>query len=125
MLVLVGHPWPQAADALAATAAPACDTDAPAGLLEPGKMSRDTNPVPAVRAGARLSDPARQLHQAVLAAFAATGQPPPAAELERLIRAGRSEPGESGASPGRSFPKAAVPRRLARSVDAKRQRPGD
>jgi hypothetical protein len=45
----------------------------------------------ALRAG-RLSSPARQLHQAVLAAFTATGQPPPAAELERVIRAGGGDP---------------------------------
>jgi hypothetical protein len=52
-------------------------------------VSRDANPVPAMamRAG-RLSGPARQVHQAVLAAFITTGQPPPAAELDRLIRPG-------------------------------------
>jgi Alkylmercury lyase len=56
-------------------------------------VSRDTTPAPdrAVRA-ARLSGPARQLHQAVLAAFTATGQPPPAAEIERLIRAAGGDP---------------------------------
>jgi hypothetical protein len=56
-------------------------------------MSRDANPVPtmACRAG-RLTGPARQLHQAVLAAFTATGQPPPAAELDHLIIAGGGEP---------------------------------
>jgi len=38
-------------------------------------------------AAERLSGPARRLHLAVLAAFTATGQPPPLAELERLARA--------------------------------------
>jgi hypothetical protein len=53
----------------------------------------DTNPVPAIamRAG-RLRGPARQLHQAVLAAFTATGQPLPAADLDRLIRHGGGDP---------------------------------
>jgi hypothetical protein len=56
-------------------------------------VSRDADPVPdlAVRA-ARLSGPARGVHQAVLAAFAATGQPPPAAGLDRLIRAAGGDP---------------------------------
>jgi len=56
-------------------------------------MSTDTNPVPALalRAG-QLTGPARQLHQAVLAAFAATGQPPPKAEIEHLIGAGGGDP---------------------------------
>jgi len=56
-------------------------------------VSRDTSPVPAMAMrAAGLSDPARQVHQAVLAAFTATGQPPPAAGLERLIRAGGGDP---------------------------------
>jgi hypothetical protein len=38
-------------------------------------------------AAERLSCPARRVHLAVLAAFTATGQPPPPAELERLARA--------------------------------------
>jgi hypothetical protein len=56
-------------------------------------VSRDTGqwPCGALRA-ARLSGPARQVHQAVLAAFTASGQPPPAAEIERLIRAGGGDP---------------------------------
>jgi len=56
-------------------------------------VSRDTNPVPAMAARAgRLTGPARQVHQAVLAAFASAGRPPPAAELERMIRSGGSDP---------------------------------
>jgi hypothetical protein len=56
-------------------------------------MSRDNNPWPslALRA-ARMSGPARQVHRAVLAAFTATGQPPPGAEIERVIRAGSGDP---------------------------------
>jgi hypothetical protein len=56
-------------------------------------VSRDTNPVPAMamRAG-RLTGPARIVHQAVLAAFTATGQPPPAAEIDRLIHADGGDP---------------------------------
>ena len=55
-------------------------------------MSRDATPVPAMAARAsQLSPAARQLHQAVLAAFIAAGQPPPAAELERLIRSGAGD----------------------------------
>jgi hypothetical protein len=56
-------------------------------------VSRETDPVPAMAARAgRLSGPARQVHQAVLAAFIASRQPPPAAELERVIRSGGGEP---------------------------------
>lgn len=57
-------------------------------------MSRDTSLVPdlAWRA-ARLSGPARGAHQAVLAAFTATGRPPPAAEIDRLIRGDGGDPG--------------------------------
>lgn len=32
------------------------------------------------------------MHQAVLAAFTATGRPPPAAEIDRLIRQGGADP---------------------------------
>jgi hypothetical protein len=45
----------------------------------------------AMRAG-RLSGPAGQLHQAVLAAFTVTGQPPSAADLDRLIHADGGDP---------------------------------
>ena len=54
-------------------------------------MSRDPVPAMAMRAG-RLSGPARQVHQAVLASFTATGQPPPAAGLDRVIRSGGGDP---------------------------------
>jgi hypothetical protein len=48
-------------------------------------VSRDATPVPAMAARAsQLSPAARQVHRAVLAAFITTGQPPPAAEIERL-----------------------------------------
>jgi hypothetical protein len=40
----------------------------------------------------QLSPAARQVHQAVLAAFTATGRPPPAAELDRIIRSGDGDP---------------------------------
>jgi hypothetical protein len=44
-------------------------------------------PVPALACAAgRLSGPARHVHRAVLAAFMAAGQPPPAAELQRRAR---------------------------------------
>jgi Alkylmercury lyase len=56
-------------------------------------VSRDTTPVPAMAARAsQLSPAARQVHRAVLAAFVTAGQPPPAAEIERLIRSGAGEP---------------------------------
>jgi Alkylmercury lyase len=56
-------------------------------------VSRDTSPVPAMAARARqLSPAARRVHQAVFAAFISTGQPPPPAELERLIRSGGGDP---------------------------------
>jgi Alkylmercury lyase len=56
-------------------------------------VSRDTNPVPAMATRARrLTGPARLVHQAVLASFTATGQPPPAAEIDRLIRLGGADP---------------------------------
>jgi hypothetical protein len=54
-------------------------------------VSRDADPWPALPAG-RLSGPARRVHQAVLAAFAATGQPPPAADIERLTSAAGGDP---------------------------------
>jgi Alkylmercury lyase len=56
-------------------------------------VSRDKELVPdlALRAG-RLSDPARSVHRAVLAAFSATGLPPPAAEIDRLIHARDIDP---------------------------------
>jgi alkylmercury lyase-like protein len=44
-------------------------------------------------AAERLSGPARRVHLAVLAAFTATGQPPPPAELDRLARAYGGQPG--------------------------------
>ena len=40
-----------------------------------------------------LSGPARQVHRAVLATFARTGQPPGRGELERLARAHGADPG--------------------------------
>jgi Alkylmercury lyase len=56
-------------------------------------VSRDTDPVPDLaRRARRLSGPARQVHRAVLAAFAATGRPPAPVEIERLIRAGGGDP---------------------------------
>jgi hypothetical protein len=56
-------------------------------------MSRDTSPVPAMAMrGGRLSGPARQLHQAVLASFTVTGQPPPQADVARVIHADGGDP---------------------------------
>jgi hypothetical protein len=56
-------------------------------------VSQDTDPVPAMASRARrLSGPARQLHQTVLAAFATAGQPLPAAELDRLARTSGGDP---------------------------------
>jgi hypothetical protein len=56
-------------------------------------VSRDPDPVPALAARAgRLSGPARSVHRAVLAAFAATGRPPSPAEIEHLARAGGGDP---------------------------------
>jgi hypothetical protein len=40
----------------------------------------------------RLSGPARQVHQAVLATFAATGLPPSPADIKRLIHAAEGDP---------------------------------
>jgi hypothetical protein len=56
-------------------------------------MSQDADPLPADECAAgRLSDPARQVHRAVLAAFAATGQPPARADLDRLARCQAADP---------------------------------
>jgi hypothetical protein len=56
-------------------------------------MTRPAGPVPGSRRGPDIvSGPARQVHVAVLKAFAATGQPPSQAEIERMIRAGVAEP---------------------------------
>ncbi len=49
-------------------------------------MTRKTGPEPGKCRAGGLSGPARQVHQAVLAAFARTGQPPARGELERLAR---------------------------------------
>jgi hypothetical protein len=50
--------------------------------------------VPALASAAlRLSGPARHVHQAVLAAFTETRQPPSAAELDRLARRHGGDPG--------------------------------
>jgi hypothetical protein len=56
-------------------------------------VSGDTDPAAdlALRAR-RLSIPARHVHRAVLAAFAATGQPPPLTKIERLIAAAGGDP---------------------------------
>jgi hypothetical protein len=56
-------------------------------------MTRKAGPEPGRRRADGLSGPARQVHQAVLAAFARTGQPPARSELERLAR-------DHGACPG-------------------------
>lgn len=56
-------------------------------------MNETIDPVPALaRAAAQLSVPARHVHQAVLAAFTAGRQPPPAAELDRLARLHGGDP---------------------------------
>jgi hypothetical protein len=49
-------------------------------------MSQETGPQPASGRAEGLTGPARQVRQAVLAAFARTGQPPARSELERLAR---------------------------------------
>ncbi|GEM_PF-4424757 len=55
------------------------------GVEEARQCGLASDPVPALAlAAAQLSSPARHVHQAVLAAFTATGQPPSAAELDRL-----------------------------------------
>jgi hypothetical protein len=56
-------------------------------------VSRDADPPPGLASRARrLSNAARLVHQAVLTAFTATGQPPPAAEVERIIQGGGGDP---------------------------------
>jgi hypothetical protein len=58
-------------------------------------MSREAGPAPAPACGAvQLTGPARRVHRAVLAVFAATGQPPSAADIEHLIRADDGDPGK-------------------------------
>ena len=49
-------------------------------------MTQDTGRQPDGRRAENLTGPARQVHQAVLAAFAQTGQPPARRELVRLAR---------------------------------------
>jgi hypothetical protein len=49
-------------------------------------MPRKTGPQPDGCRAESLTGPARQVHQAVLAAFARTGQPPTRGELEQLAR---------------------------------------
>jgi Alkylmercury lyase len=56
-------------------------------------VSRDAEPLPALASWAgRMSGPARRVHRAVLAEFAATGAPPSPAEIERVIRVGGGDP---------------------------------
>jgi hypothetical protein len=51
------------------------------------------DPMPALaRAARRVSGPARHVHRAVLVAFATAGQPPAAAELDRLARQRGGDP---------------------------------
>jgi hypothetical protein len=57
-------------------------------------MTQPASPAPDKCCAAEcLSGPARQVHLAVPAAFTATGQPPPPAELDRLARASGGQPG--------------------------------
>ena len=49
-------------------------------------MTQQTGPESAEPRAGNLTGPARQVHQAVLAEFARTGQPPARSELERLAR---------------------------------------
>jgi hypothetical protein len=49
-------------------------------------MTQNTGPQPDSRRAESLTGQARQVHQAVLAAFARTGQPPARSQLERLAR---------------------------------------
>ena len=49
-------------------------------------MTQNTGPQPGGCRAEGLTGPARQVHQAALAAFARTGQPPARSELERLAR---------------------------------------
>jgi hypothetical protein len=60
---------------------------------EEGLMTSKPGPEPGRRRGDGLSGPARQVHQAVLGAFARTGQPPARGELERLARSHGAGPG--------------------------------
>jgi hypothetical protein len=55
-------------------------------------MFKKTRPEPGGCRADGLSGPARQVHRAVLAAFARTGQPPARGELERLARGHGAEP---------------------------------
>ncbi len=55
-------------------------------------MTSKTGPEPGRRRADGLSGPARQVHQAMLAAFARTGQPPARSELERLARSHGASP---------------------------------
>jgi Alkylmercury lyase len=55
-------------------------------------MTQKTGPEPGKCRAGGLSGPARQVHQAVLAAFARTGQPPVRSELERIARGHGADP---------------------------------
>jgi hypothetical protein len=56
-------------------------------------MTPASSPVPALaRAARRVSDPAQRVHHAALTAFATTGQPPAAADLDRLTRQRGGDP---------------------------------
>jgi hypothetical protein len=55
-------------------------------------MTKKTGPQPGSCRADSLSGPARQVHQAVLAAFARTGQPPARSDLERLACGQRADP---------------------------------
>lgn len=55
-------------------------------------MTQQTGPDSAEPRAGHLTSPARQLHQAALAEFARTGQPPPRSELERMARRLRVSP---------------------------------
>ena len=56
-------------------------------------MTQKTSPEPGGCRAEGLSGPARQVHRAVLAAFARTGQPPGRGELERIARSHGADPG--------------------------------
>lgn len=55
-------------------------------------MPRSTRPEPGGSRADGLSAPTRQVHRAVLASFARTGQPPAHGELERLARSQGADP---------------------------------
>ena len=55
-------------------------------------MTQKTSPEPGGCRAEGLSGPARQVHRAVLAAFARTGQPPGRGELERIARSHGADP---------------------------------